>query len=57
MTSLKRRCFTDLAETNDDVLSKNYVHGAIETWKFKGATKNGSKWEYKAKIKHKVENK
>jgi len=50
--SLKNRTFTTLADLNDGVLGDDYVHGALETWKLKGKTSNGGKWDYKAKIKH-----
>jgi hypothetical protein len=49
--SLKYKSFTQLAELNDKVLSEDYVHDTFETWKVKGKTTNGGKWDYKAKIK------
>lgn len=50
--SLRNRTFTTLADKNDGVLNDDWVHGALETWKIKGKTSNGGKWDWKAKIKH-----
>jgi len=50
--SLRNRTFTNLADKNDGVLNDDWVHGALETWKIKGKTANGGKWDWKGKIKH-----
>jgi len=52
MASLNNRTFCNLADLKDGVLGDDYVHGCLETWKLKGKTSNGGKWDYKAKIKH-----
>jgi len=50
--SLKNRTFHNLADMKDGVIGDDFVHGALETWKIKGKTSNGGKWDYKGKFKH-----
>lgn len=51
--SLKNYSFTSLANINDGLLKKDdYVYGQFETWKVKGSTSKGGKFEYKAKVKN-----
>lgn len=47
--SLKLSPFTSLGTPNN-VLSDDYVHGTFETYKIKGSTANGSKFDYKVKV-------
>lgn len=47
--SLKLSPFTSLG-SNNNVISDDYVHGTFETYKLKGSTSNGSKFDYKVKI-------
>ena len=51
--SLKNYSFTTLANINDGLFKKDdYVWEKIETWKVKGSTEKGGKFEYKAKVKN-----
>jgi len=49
--SLANKSFTNLAEINDSVLNDDYIYSTFETWKIKGKTTNGGKWDYKGKVK------
>lgn len=50
--SLKNRTFTTTGDKKDGVFGDDYVNRNLETWKIKGKTSNGGKWDYKAKITH-----
>ena len=47
--SFKVSPFTSLGSSNG-VIADDYCHGTFETYKLKGATSNGSKFDYKVKI-------
>lgn len=47
--SLKLSPFTSLGTPNN-VLSDDYVYGSFETYKLKGSTTNGGKFDYKVKV-------
>lgn len=41
--------FTSLGAPNG-VISDDFVHGSFETYKLKGSTTNGGKFDYKVKV-------
>ena len=49
--SLKYYSFKDINNFNDKIFVDDYTHDTFETWKIKGSTTKGGKFEYKAKVK------
>ncbi|EGR33178.1 hypothetical protein IMG5_059920 [Ichthyophthirius multifiliis] len=49
--SLKLDSFTSLGNFRKNVLSDDYTHSVFETYKLKGQSQNGTKVEYKLKLK------
>ena len=54
--SLKNDSFTSLGKFNTSVLSDDYTHSTFETYKLKGSTSSGVKFEGKYKLNTKTEN-